>query len=54
MTILITIVVTAVVTALVTMALYSFLAREKKITLALTNAFGFGGHNAVLAIRKYS
>jgi len=29
-------------------------AREKKITLALTNAFGFGGHNAVLAIRKYS
>ena len=28
-------------------------AREKKITLALTNAFGFGGHNAVLAIRKY-
>jgi beta-ketoacyl-acyl-carrier-protein synthase II len=29
-------------------------AREKKIDLALTNAFGFGGHNAVLAIRKYS
>ena len=29
-------------------------AREKKINLALTNAFGFGGHNAVLAIRKYS
>lgn len=29
-------------------------AREKKITLAITNAFGFGGHNAVLAIRKYS
>lgn len=28
-------------------------AREKKINLALTNAFGFGGHNAVLAIRKY-
>ena len=29
-------------------------AREKKVSLALTNAFGFGGHNAVLAIRKYS
>lgn len=27
--------------------------REKKITLAISNAFGFGGHNAVLAIRKY-
>lgn len=29
-------------------------ARDKKITLAISNAFGFGGHNAVLAIRKYS
>jgi 3-oxoacyl-[acyl-carrier-protein] synthase II len=29
-------------------------AREKKVTLAISNAFGFGGHNAVLAIRKYS
>ncbi|HJS19496.1 MAG TPA: beta-ketoacyl-ACP synthase II [Anaerolineales bacterium] len=29
-------------------------AREKKVSLAISNAFGFGGHNAVLAIRSYS
>lgn len=29
-------------------------SREKKIDFAISNAFGFGGHNAVLAIRRYS
>jgi len=30
------------------------MAREKKTNLTLSNAFGFGGHNAVLAVRKYN
>ena len=29
-------------------------AREQKLNLAISNAFGFGGHNAVLAIRRYN
>ena len=29
-------------------------AREKKVDLVISNAFGFGGHNAVLAIRRYN
>ncbi|MBE0669535.1 MAG: beta-ketoacyl-ACP synthase II [Anaerolineales bacterium] len=29
-------------------------AREADVSLVISNAFGFGGHNAVLAIRKYS
>lgn len=29
-------------------------AREKKVEVAINNAFGFGGHNSVLVIRKYA
>jgi 3-oxoacyl-[acyl-carrier-protein] synthase II len=29
-------------------------SREKVINIALSNSFGFGGHNATLIFRKYS
>ena len=27
--------------------------REARVRAALTNSFGFGGHNAVLAVKRY-
>ncbi len=29
-------------------------ARERKLSVALSNSMGFGGHNAVLAFRRYN
>ncbi len=29
-------------------------ARQKKVDVALTNSFGFGGHNSVLILRRYT
>jgi 3-oxoacyl-[acyl-carrier-protein] synthase II len=29
-------------------------ARAARVTTALTNSFGFGGHNSVLILRKYT
>jgi 3-oxoacyl-[acyl-carrier-protein] synthase II len=29
-------------------------ARRAKVTTALSNSFGFGGHNSVLVLRRYS
>ena len=28
-------------------------AREANLTIGLSNSFGFGGHNAVIALKKY-
>ena len=29
-------------------------ARSKQVRLAISNSFGFGGHNSVIAIKQYS
>jgi 3-oxoacyl-(acyl-carrier-protein) synthase len=29
-------------------------ARDKDVKVAISNAFGFGGHNAVVAVREYA
>jgi 3-oxoacyl-[acyl-carrier-protein] synthase II len=29
-------------------------ARKAEINAAITNAFGFGGHNAILAVKRYN
>jgi len=29
-------------------------AVEKKVDFAISNSFGFGGHNATLAVKKYA
>ena len=29
-------------------------ARSKKVNLCISNAFGFGGHNSVLVIKRFS
>jgi len=29
-------------------------AREARVDVAISNSFGFGGHNAVIALRKFA